>query len=55
MGFEPMKTREVADLLGISPRKVRALIKSACITGYRIGNGHWMLDREEILTLKRKQ
>lgn len=54
--FNPIGTQEAAEILGISPRKVRALIEDNRITGYRMGpRGHWMVDKDEVVLFQRGQ
>ncbi len=48
-----LTTRQAADLLGVSPRRVRALIESGKLPARRVGRD-WTVKRGDLDALERK-
>lgn len=45
--MDPVSVEEAARIVGVSPRRVRALIKEERLRATRIGRRAYVLDREE--------
>lgn len=43
-----MNTQEVADYLGVTPRRVRQLVKSEVLRGVRVGPRAFVFEKSEV-------
>ena len=48
-GFAMLTTKEAAELLGITPRRVQELIKNGALTA-RKASGVWLIDKDSVDT-----